>query len=217
MIGTKWVFRNKLDEHGTVTRNKARLVAQGYLQEEGIDYNETFALVARLEAIRLFLAYVAHKDFKVFQMDVKSSFLSGKLSEEVYVAQPPGFPDPKFPNHVFRLEKALYGLKQAPRAWYDTLTTFLLSKGFERGKIYSTLFLRKVKGHIILVQIYVDDIIFGSTNPSLCTKFASLMKSEYQMSMMGELTYFLGLQIKQFDKAIFISQGKYVNSPVMLI
>ena len=115
------------------------------------------------------------KDFKVFQMDVKSAFLNGKLSEEVYVAQPPGFSDPKFPNHVFWLEKSLYGLKQAPRAWYDTLSTFRLSKGFERGKIDSTLFLRKVKGHIILVQIYVDDIIFGSTNPSLCTKFAHLI------------------------------------------
>jgi hypothetical protein len=211
VIGTKWVFRNKLDEHGTIIRNKARLVAQGYRQEEGIDYDETFALVARLEAIRLFLAYASHKNFKVFQMDVKSAFLNGKLSEEVYVAQPPGFPDPKHPNHVYRLDKALYGLKQAPRAWYDTLSTFLLSKGFERGKIDNTLFLRKVKGHIILVQIYVDDIIFGSTKPSMCDKFASLMKSEYKMSMMGELTYFLGLQIKQSEKGIFISQGKYVS------
>jgi hypothetical protein len=211
VIGTKWVFRNKLDENGTVTRNKARLVAQGYRQEEGIDYDETFAPVARLESIRLFLAYAAFKDFKVFQMDVKSAFLNGKLSEEVYVAQPPGFPDPKNPDYVYRLEKALYGLKQAPRAWYDTLSTFLLSKGFECGKIDNTLFLRKVKGHIILVQIYVDDIIFGSTKPSLCNKFSELIQSEYEMSMMGELTYFLGLQIKQSEKGIFISQGKYVN------
>ena len=119
-------------------------------------------------------------------MDMKSAFLNGKLSEEVYVAQPPGFYDPKFPNHVFRLEKALYGLKQAPRAWYDTLSTFLLSKGFEHGTIDNTLFLRKVKGHIILVQIYVDDIIFCSTKSSMCDKFASLMKSEYKMSIMGE-------------------------------
>src|SRR5581483_8045317 len=211
IIGTKWVFRNKLDEHGTVIRNKARLVAQGYRQEEGIDYDETFAPVARLEAIRLFLAFAAHKNFKVFQMDVKSAFLNGKLSEEVYVSQPPGFIDPKYPDHVFKLHKALYGLKQAPRAWYDTLSSFLLQKGFERGKIDSTLFLRKHKGHIILVQIYVDDIIFGSTNPKMCKKFELLMKSEYKMSMMGELTYFLGLQIKQSEKGIFISQGKYVS------
>ncbi|KAI3669642.1 hypothetical protein L6452_40952 [Arctium lappa] len=211
VIGTKWVFRNKLDEHGTVTRNKARLVAQGYRQEEGIDYDETFAPVARLEAIRLFLAYAVYKDFIVYQMDVKSAFLNGKLNEEVYVEQPPGFYDPKHPNYVYKLDKALYGLKQAPRAWYDTLSSFLISENFERGKIDNTLFFKKIKGHIILVQIYVDDIIFGSTNPSLCTRFAERMKKEYKMSMMGELTYFLGLQIKQSDKGTFINQGKYVK------
>ncbi|KAJ9541174.1 hypothetical protein OSB04_027680 [Centaurea solstitialis] len=211
IIGSKWIFRNKLDEIGTIIRNKARLVAQGYRQEEGIDYDETFAPMARLEAIRLFLAFAAHMNFKVFQMDIKNAFLNGKLNEEVYVAQPPGFVDPKFPDHVYKLNKALYGLKQAPRAWYDTLSTFLLSKGFVRGKIDSTLFLKKYPKHILLVQIYVDDIIFGSTNPKLCEKFELLMKSEYKMSMMGELTFFLGLQIKQSEKGIFINQGKYVH------
>ncbi|KAJ9541354.1 hypothetical protein OSB04_027860 [Centaurea solstitialis] len=196
IIGSKWIFRNKLDE--------------GYRQEEGIDYDETFAPVARLEAIRLFLAFAAHMNFKVFQMDIKNAFLNGKLNEEVYEDQPPGFVDPKFPDHVYKLNKALYGLKQAPRTWYDTLSTFLLSKGFERGKIDSTLFLKKYPKHILLVQIYVDDIIFGSTNPKLCEKFEVLMKTEYKMSMMGELTYFLGLQIKQSEKGIFINQGKYV-------
>ncbi|KAJ9552775.1 hypothetical protein OSB04_016820 [Centaurea solstitialis] len=195
IIGSKWIFRNKLDEIGTIIRNKARLVAQGY----------------RLEAIRLFLAFAAHMNFKVYQMDIKNAFLNGKLNEEVYVAQPPGFVDPKFPDHVYKLNKALYGLKQAPRAWYDTLSTFLFSKGFVRGKIDSTLFLKKYPKHILLVQIYVDDIIFGSTNPKLCEKFELLMKSEYKMSMMGELTFFLGLQIKQSEKGIFINQGKYVH------
>ncbi|KAJ9557526.1 hypothetical protein OSB04_012140 [Centaurea solstitialis] len=211
IIGSKWIFRNKLDEIGTIIRNKARLVAQGYRQEEGIDYDETFAPVARLEAIRLFLAFAAHMNFKVFQMDIKNAFLNGKLNEEVYVAQPPRFVDPKFPDHVYKLNKALYGLKQAPRAWYDTLSTFLLSKGFVRGKIDSTLFLKKYPKHILLVQIYVDDIVFGSTNPKLCEKFELLMKSEYKMSMMGEVTFFLGLQIKQYEKGIFINQGKYVH------
>ncbi|KAJ9542664.1 hypothetical protein OSB04_029170 [Centaurea solstitialis] len=211
IIGSKWIFRNKLDEIRTIIRNKAHLVAQGYRQEEGIDYDETFAPVARLEAIRLFLAFVAHMNFKVFQMDIKNAFLNGKLNEEVYVAQPPGFVDPKFPDHVYKLNKALYGLKQAPRACYDTLSTFLLSKGFVRGKIDSTLFLKKYPKHILLVQIYVDDIIFGSTNPKLCEKFELRMKSEYKMSMMGELTFFLGLQIKQSEKGIFINQGKYVH------
>ena len=125
------MFRNKLDADGTVTRNKARLVTQGYRQEEGIDYDETFAPVARLKAIRLFLAYAAYKDFKVFQMDVKSAFLNGKLSKEVSVAQPPGFPDPKFPNHVFRLEKALYGLNRLP------VPGMILSQPFSYLKVSS--------------------------------------------------------------------------------
>ncbi|KAJ9544357.1 LOW QUALITY PROTEIN: hypothetical protein OSB04_024064 [Centaurea solstitialis] len=205
IIGSKWIFRNKLDEVGTIIRNKARLVAQGYRQEEGFDYDETFAPVARLEAIRLFLAFAAYMNIK---MDIKNAFLNGKLNVEVYVAQPPGFVDPKFPDHVYKLNKALYGLKQAPRAWYDTLQPFFSLKVL--NVIDSTLFLKKYPKHILLIQIYVDDIIFGSTNPKLCEKFELLMKTEYKMSMMGELTYFLGLQIKQSEKGIFINQGKYV-------
>ncbi|KAJ9561383.1 LOW QUALITY PROTEIN: hypothetical protein OSB04_006543 [Centaurea solstitialis] len=190
---------NKIDEIGTFICNKARIVAHGYQQEECIDYDETFAPVARLKAIRLFLAYAAHKNFKVFQMDINNAFLNAKLPEEVYVAQPPGFLDPKFPNHAYKLNKALYGLKHAPRARYDTLSTFLLCKGFERGKIDNTLFLKKYEKHIILLQIYVDDIIFGSTNSKLCKKFELLMQSEYKMSMMG-------LLINQSEKGIFINQ-----------
>ena len=200
-----------MDEHGVVIRNKARLVAQGYTQEEGIDYDETFAPVARMEAIRIFLAYAAHKGFKVQQMDVKSAFLNGKLEEEVYVKQPPGFEDSKKPGYVYKLDKALYGLKQAPRAWYDTLAEFLLKNSFTRGTVDKTLFSLNYKGHTLLVQIYVDDIIFGSQNHSLCERFAKLMKSKFEMSMMGELTYFLGLQIKQSSDGISISQGKYIN------
>ncbi|GKE99892.1 putative ribonuclease H-like domain-containing protein [Tanacetum coccineum] len=162
-IGTKWVFRNKKDERGIVIKNKARLVAQGYTQEEGIDYDEVFATVARIEAIRLFLAYASFKDFVVYQMDVKSAFLYGKIEEEVYVCQTPGFDDPDFPDRVYKVEKALYGLHQAPRAWYETLSTYLLDNGFQRGKIDKTLFIRRDKGDILLVQVYVDGIIFGST------------------------------------------------------
>ncbi|KAI3718362.1 hypothetical protein L6452_19229 [Arctium lappa] len=197
IIGTKWVFRNKMDEKGTMIRNKARLVAQGYRQEEGIDYDETFSPVAGLEAIRIFLAHAAYKNFRVFQMDVKSSYLNGELAEEVYVKQPPGFEDPIYPDYVYRLDKALYGLKQAPRAWYDTLAHFLLKNKYTRGKIDNTLFIKQTSGNLILVQIYVDDIIFGATNESLCDEFGSLMKIQYEMSMMGELTFFLGLQVKQ--------------------
>nr|GEW11166.1 putative ribonuclease H-like domain-containing protein [Tanacetum cinerariifolium] len=156
-IGTKWVFRNKKDERGIVVRNKARLVAQGHTQEEGIDYEEVFALVARIEAIKLFLAYASFMGFMVYQMDVKSAFLYGTIEEEVYICQPPGFEDPDYPDKVYKVVKELYGLHQAHRAWYETLTNYLLENGFQRGKIDQTLFIKRQKGDILLVQIYVDD------------------------------------------------------------
>ncbi|GJR71082.1 retrovirus-related pol polyprotein from transposon TNT 1-94 [Tanacetum coccineum] len=183
-IGTKWIYKNKKDERGIVVRNKARLVAQGYTQEEGINYDEFFAPVARIEAIRLFLAYASFKDFVVYQMDVKSAFLYGKIEEKVYVCQPPGFKDPEFLDRVYKVEKALYGLHQPPRAWYETLSTYLLDNGFQRGQIDKTLFIKRVKGDILLVQIYVDDIIFGSTKKSLCTEFEKLMHKKFQISSM---------------------------------
>ncbi|GJV03065.1 putative ribonuclease H-like domain-containing protein [Tanacetum coccineum] len=204
------IYRNKKDERGIVVRNKARLDAKGYTQEERIDYDEVFALVARIEAIRLFLAYASFMRFIVYQMDVKSAFLYGTIEEEVYVCQPPSFEDPQFPNKVYKVDKALYGLHQAPRAWYETLSTYLIENGFRRGIIDKTLFIKKDKGDILLVQVYVDDIIFGSTKKSLCTKFESLTHKKFHMSYMGELTFFLGLQVKQKDDGIFISQDKYV-------
>ncbi|GJR41352.1 ribonuclease H-like domain-containing protein [Tanacetum coccineum] len=210
VIGTKWVYRNKRDERGVVVRNKARLVAQGYTQEEGIDYDEVFAPVARIEAIRLFLAFASFMGFIVYQMDVKSAFLYGTIDEEVYVSQPPGFVDPDHPTKVYKVVKALYGLHQAPRAWYATLSTFLEKHGYKRGTIDKTLFIKRDKKDIMLVQVYVDDIIFGSTNKSWCDEFEALMKSRFQMSSMGELTFFLGLQVKQNKGGIFISQDKYV-------
>ncbi|GJX58012.1 putative ribonuclease H-like domain-containing protein [Tanacetum coccineum] len=179
-IGTKWVFRNKKDERGIMIRNKARLVAQGHRQEEGIDYEEVFAPVARIEAIRLFLAYASFMGFLVYQMDVKSAFLYGTIKEEVYVTQPPGFKDPDHPDKVYKVVKALYGLHQAPRAWYETLANYLLSNGFKRGKIDQTLFIKKQKGDILLVQVYVDDIIFGSTNKELCTGFEKANEDKFR-------------------------------------
>ncbi|GJX55408.1 putative ribonuclease H-like domain-containing protein, partial [Tanacetum coccineum] len=164
-IGTKWVFRNEKDKRGIVIKNKARLVAQGYTQKEGIDYDEVFAPVARIEAIRLFLAYASFKDFMVYQMDVKSAFLYGKIEEEVYVCQPPGFENPDFPDRVYKVEKALYGLHQTPRAWYETLSTYLLENRFQRVQIDKTLFIKRDQG----------------------------------------------LQVKQKEDGIFISQDKYVT------
>ncbi|GKC09282.1 putative ribonuclease H-like domain-containing protein [Tanacetum coccineum] len=210
-IGTKCVFRNKKDERGIMIKNKARLVTQGYTQQEGIDYDEVFSPVARIEVIRLFLAYASFKDFVAYQMDVKSTFPYGKIEEEVYVYQPPGFEDPDFPDRVYRIEKALYGLHQAPRAWYETLSTYLLDNGFQRGKIDKTLFIRRNKGDILLVQVYVDHIIFGSIKKLLCTEFKKMMHKKFQISYMGELTFFLGLQVKQKEDGIFISQDKYVT------
>ncbi|GJW51162.1 retrovirus-related pol polyprotein from transposon TNT 1-94 [Tanacetum coccineum] len=130
VINLKWLWKNKRDEENTVIRNKSRLVAKGYAQKEGIDFEESFAPVARLEAVRLFIAYAAHKSFTVYQMDVKTTFLYGPLKEEVYVNQPDGFVDPYHPDKVYRLKKALYGLKQAPRAWYDELSNFLCGDKF---------------------------------------------------------------------------------------
>nr|GEY80258.1 retrovirus-related Pol polyprotein from transposon TNT 1-94 [Tanacetum cinerariifolium] len=171
--GTKWVFRNKKDEKGIMIRNKARLVDQGYTQEEKINYDEVFAHVARIKAIRLFLAYASFKDFVVYQMDVKNAFLYGEIEEEVYVCQPPGFEDPYFLDRVYKVKKAMYGLHQALKALYETLSTYLLENRFQRQKIDKTLFIKRHKGDILLVKVYLDDIILGSTKKELCNAFES--------------------------------------------
>jgi hypothetical protein len=202
---TKWVFRNKQDEHNVVTRNKARLVAKGYSQVEGLDFDETYAPVARLESIRILLAYATYHGFKLYQMDVKSAFLNGPIKEEDYVEQPLDFEDSEYPNHVYKLSKALYGLKQAPRAWYECLRDFLITNGFKVGKANPTLFTKTVAKDLFVCQIYVDDIIFGYTNKSTCEEFSRIMIQKFEMSMMGELKYFLGFQIKQLQEGTFIS------------
>jgi hypothetical protein len=212
VVGTKWVFRNKEDEHGVVIRNKARLVAKDYSQVEGLDFDETYALVARLESIRILLAYATYHGFKLYQMDVKSDFLNGPIKEDVYVEQPLGFEDSEYPNHVYKLSKALYGLKQAPRAWYECLRDFLITNGFKVGKDDPTLFTKIIAKDLFICQIYVDDIIFGSTNKSTCEGFSRIMIQKFKMFMMGELKYFLGFQIKQLQEGTFISQTKYIQN-----
>jgi hypothetical protein len=210
--GTKWVWKNKEGENGEVVRNKSRLVAQGYSQKEGIDYEETFAPVACLEAIRILLAFSVAKGFRLYQMDVKSAFLNWVLEEKVYVRQPPGFESVEFPHKVYRLRKALYGLKQAPRAWYGHLRGFLFSKGFEMGKVDKTLFLLRQGNDILIVQVYVADIVFGGSSHSLVARFAEDMSKEFEMSMMGELQFFLSLQIKQAKEGTFVHQDKYTKN-----
>nr|GEW24898.1 retrovirus-related Pol polyprotein from transposon TNT 1-94 [Tanacetum cinerariifolium] len=182
-IGTKWVFRNKLDENGIVSQNKARIL----------------------------LAYACALDSKLFQMDVKSAFLNGFINEELYVAQPPGFIDFEKLDHVYKLKKALYGLKQAPKDWYDRLKAFLIKHKYKIGMIDNTLFTMKKSSNLIIVQIYVDDIIFCSTCQDMCDAFAKIMHDEFEMGMMGELNFFLGLQIKQMEDGIFFNQSRYIK------
>jgi hypothetical protein len=179
VIGTKWVFKNKQGKDGEVVRNKARLIAQGYSQVEGLDFGETFAHIARLEAIRILLAFVMPKGFKLYQMDVKNAFLNGVIQEEVYVRQPPGFKNPKYLDRVYKLSKALYGLKQASRAWYARLKTFLLKHGYVMGSVDKTLFTLNHGIDFLHVQIYVDDIIFGGSSRTLVSRFQEMMESEF--------------------------------------
>ncbi|GJY60860.1 retrovirus-related pol polyprotein from transposon TNT 1-94 [Tanacetum coccineum] len=209
VITLKWIYKVKLDELGGILKNKARLVARGYCQKEGIDFEESFAPIARLEAIRLFLAFAAHMNMVVYQMDVKTAFLNGNLREEVYVSQPNGFVDPDIPNQVYKLKKALYGLKQALRAWYDLLSLILISQDFSKGSVDPTMFICKEGKKLLLVQIYVDDIIFAASTPKLCDLFAKIMCSKFKMSMMSKISFFLGLQISQSPRGIFINQSKY--------
>jgi hypothetical protein len=205
VIGSKWVYKNKMNEQGNIVRNKARLVYKGYAQIEGLDFDETFALVARLEVIRMFLAYACHKEFKVYQMDVKSYFLNGDLKEEVYMEQTEGFQLFDNPNFVCKLKKFLYELKQAPRALYYRLDKYLHDKGFKSRTVDSNLYIKKENNDFLIVLVYVDYIIFGSNNATLVQWFASTMQSEFAMSMIGELSFFLGLQITQRSEGLFLS------------
>jgi hypothetical protein len=178
---------------------------------KGLDFDITYAPVTRLESIHILLAYATYHGFKLYKMDVKSAFLNGPIKEEVYVEQPPGFEDSEYPSHVYKLSKALYGLKQAPRAWYECLRDFLITNGFKVGKVDPTLFTKTIAKDLFICQIYVDDIIFGSTNKSSCEEFSRIMIQKFKMSMMGELKYFLGFQIKQLKEGTFISQTKYIQ------
>ncbi|XP_019195716.1 PREDICTED: uncharacterized protein LOC109189560 [Ipomoea nil] len=173
-----------------------------------------FAPVARLESIRILLAVAFILGFTLFHMDVKTAFLNGYLHEDIYVAQPKGFEDPVHSTHVYKLRKALYGLKQAPRTWYERLTQYLLHHGYNRGSVDKTLFVKTTGSHVTIAQIYVDDIVFGSTLQKYTDDLVKVMKEEFEMSMVGQLTYFLGLQVKQSAEGYFISQEKYAKNLV---
>jgi hypothetical protein len=191
IVRTKWIFCNKQDEYEVVIRNKARLVAKGYSQVEGLDFDEIFAPITRLESIHILLAYITHHGFKLYQMDVKSAFLNGPIKEDVYVEQPPGFKSEEYSNHVYKLHKTLYGLKQAPRAWYEYLRNFLIENDFRIRKANSTLFIRRMGKDLFVCQICIDDIIFSSTNKSFWDEFSKIMTDRFEMSMMEVLIFFL--------------------------
>ncbi|CAL8134096.1 unnamed protein product [Prunus armeniaca] len=211
-IGVKWVFKTKLNESGEIEKCKARLVAKGYAQQYGIDYTEVYAAVARLDTIRLIIALAAQQGWSIFQLDVKSAFLHGELSEEVFVQQPQGYEKKGEEHKVYKLNKALYGLKQAPRAWYSKIEAYFAKEGFEKCYCEHTLFTKsKEGGKLLIVSLYVDDLIFTGNDMSMCKEFKKSMMSEFDMSDLGKMRYFLGVEVLQNSDGIYVSQRKYAH------
>lgn len=211
VISVKWIYRLKTNANREPIKHKARLVARGFTQEYGVDYLETFAPVSRHDTIRTILAVAAQKKWKLFQMNVKSGFLNGELQEEIYVEQPPGFIQEGEEGKVLKLHKALYGLKQAPKAWYGRIDTYFLKNGFQRSVNDAALYVMKKKEDILVISLYVDDIIITGNNLKLIDKFKDDMKREFEMTDLGELNYFLGMEIIQDEEGVFLSQEKYAN------
>ncbi|KAL0544873.1 hypothetical protein IC582_020003 [Cucumis melo] len=211
-VGVKWVFKIKRNEKGEVERYKARLVAKGYSQRKGIDYDEVFAPVARLETIRLLIALAAQNNWKIFQMDVKSAFLNGYLEEEVYLEQPPGYSVKGQEDKVLKLKKTLYGLKQAPRMWNSRINKYFLDNGYLRCPYEHSLYI-KVNGHgdILVVCLYVDDLIFTGNCASMFEDLKNAMTQEFEMTDIGLMSYYLGIEVKQSEEGIFISQERYTR------
>ncbi|CAJ2653193.1 unnamed protein product [Trifolium pratense] len=208
VIGVKWIYKTKHNEKGEIDKHKARLVAKGYNQKHGIDYDEVFAPVARWDTIRSILAIAARESWKVFQLDVKSAFLHGELSEDIYVEQPPGYQREK--NKVYKLKKALYGLKQAPRAWYSRIEAYFNSEEFEKCPSEHTLFIKhKPNGKILIVSLYVDDLIYTGNDLLLMNEFKTSMQKEFSMTDLGKMKFFLGVEVIQSEEGIYISQQKY--------
>lgn len=210
-IGCKWVFRIKKNSDGTIARYKARLVAKGYLQQEGIDYDETFSPVAKQPTIRILLCLALQNQWRLKQLDISNAFLHGKLDEEVYMLQPQGFVDSTFPHHVCKLHKALYGLKQAPRAWYSTFSSFLLTQGFYHSYSDPSLFVKKTSTSITILLIYVDDILLTGSDPSLIQALLSQMRVAFSMKELGDVSYFLDISVQALSTSYFLSQHKYAQ------
>ncbi|KAL0414349.1 UNVERIFIED_CONTAM: Retrovirus-related Pol polyprotein from transposon RE1 [Sesamum radiatum] len=212
VIGVKWIYKTKLNADGSIQKHKARLVAKGYSQLPGIDYTETFAPVARLDTIRALVAIAANKKWKIYQMDVKSAFLNGYIDEEIYVEQPQGFVAKGCEEKVLRLKKALYGLKQAPRAWYSRIDNYFMNQGFRRSLSEPTLYVKRQGNDTLIVSLYVDDLIYTGNNEKMIHDFKEDMMKTFEMSDLGLMHFFLGIEINQEKEGIFICQKKYTET-----
>jgi len=211
VIRVKWIYRTKLNADNSINKHKARLVVKGYAQIFGVDYSDTFTLVARLDTIILLLAISAQKGWKVFQLDVKSAFLNGVLQEEIYVEQPDGFVIQGAKDKVYLLQKALYGLKQAPKAWYSRIDEHLLNLGFVKSLSKATLYVKLKDNDVLIVSLYVDDILVTGSNELLVEEFKQEMMNVFEMTDLGLMTYFLGIEVKQSQNEVFICQKKYAK------
>eukprot|EP00253_Pinus_taeda_P036573 PITA_36573 len=208
VIGVKWVYKTNIIIDGNIERHKARLVVKGYKQQHGKNYSDTFAPVARMETVRIVVVIDAQHKWKVYQMDVKSMFLNGVLKKEVYVVQPPGYEVEGKEDKVYRF----YGLKQAPCAWYNKIDAYLLDNGFDKCDCEPTLYIKESDGKSLIVVLYVDDLIFTGSDDFVIVDFKEVMKSEFEMTDLGLLRHILGIEVKQTENGIFISQAKYVTN-----
>lgn len=212
-IGVKWVYKTKRDENGQITKHKARLVAKGYVQKQGIDFAEVFAPVARIDTVRMIISLAAQQGWSIYQLDVKSAFLHGTLQECVYVDQPQGYEKEGQEHLVYQLHKALYGLRQAPRAWYSCIKNHFVKDDFQTCDSDHTLFVKKGNdGSILIVSIYVDDLLYTGNDVQLMTEFKISMMKQFDMSDLGRMNYFLGIEIVQRQGGIFIYQKRYAEN-----
>ncbi|CAM9742834.1 unnamed protein product, partial [Heterosigma akashiwo] len=213
VIGTRWVLSKKFDADGHLVKHKARLVAQGYTQEFGVDYRQTYSPVVNAASLRLLLAISANKGYAVDSLDISTAFLNGAMTEDVYVRQPSGYVDPEHPDKVWKLNKALYGLRQSPRVWYMELHDHLLSLGFQRSGHESCLYVRREGGSELMVAVYVDDLVVSGSSPTLVSNFKQSLASKYDLTDQGELTQILGIKVVQDkrNKCFYLSQTSFMK------